>query len=113
VLALVITAVFLVHGVCLSQCVGQSHETRKTMPPCHDEGQAPDGSSPPPAHSCSEGSALGANVSPVMKATLDSVAVLGVAISLPQTDANPWAKSQSQALSPPIAAPAHLCVIRV
>ena len=113
-LALFITAMFLFHGVCLSQCVGeQSRETQKATPPCHDEGQTPDGSSPVPAHSCSEGSALGANVSPAMKATLDSVGALGVAITLPQTDANTWAESQGPALFLPIATPAHFCVLRV
>jgi hypothetical protein len=114
VLALFIASVFVFHGICLSQCVGeQSHETQKTTPPCHDEGQAPDGGSPVPAHSCSEGSALGTSVSPAMKATLDSVAALGVAITLPQTEANTWAQSQSPVLFPPIASPAHLCVLRV
>ena len=114
VLAIFIKGVFLFHGICLSQCVGeQSHETQKTTPPCHDEGQAPDGSSPVPAHSCSEGSALGASVSPAMKANLVSVAALGVAITLPQTDTNTWAKSQSADLFPPITSPAHLCVLRV
>jgi hypothetical protein len=69
------------HSACMAQCLGEgSHATKEsTAPPCdHHQSGMPSGTdSSPTSATCSEGPALEAKTSPVVKCSLSPAAIPG------------------------------------
>src|SRR5438477_463883 len=71
IVAAVLMTVVLVHGACMSRCLGEEN-ARAATPPCHHHQGTPKHET---SSSCVEGFALEANASPVLKCSLDAVSM--------------------------------------
>ena len=94
----------LAHGACMGRCLGEESSAK---PPCHDQEETPEHES----NLCSEGPALEAKTSPVLKCTMDGVD-LPRAVPIPALT-HAWQSDSAlffETVSPP---PLQLTVLRI
>ena len=103
-LASLLILMIALHGACMAQCVGEgSHAVKEaTAPPCeHHQSGTPNGTdSPAPSTTCSEGPALEAKTSPLVKCSLSPAAIPGV-ITTPATCLHDSVQAHQAEAGPP------------